>query len=88
MTVHLTVYLVISLPKIPDMHRTCMVLANPTNDLMPLYPPKSLHECDRHRCSIYILVLLHVLHVLCHTNLAPVHTHPWGNHTPQEHLLR
>ena len=30
----MTVYLMISLPKIPYMHRICMVLANPTHGLV------------------------------------------------------
>ena len=49
----MTVYLVISLPKIPYMHRICMVLANPTH-------VQVLQLCVLYRCMSRKLVRVRV----------------------------
>jgi hypothetical protein len=70
---YMTVYLVISLPKIPYMHRIYMVLANPTHDqLLPFGTAGGRH------CQISPR----------HNSAHSSHLTPHAPATPSSHLLR
>jgi len=84
-TPYMTVYFVISLPKIPFIHRICMVLANPTYLHPRPHPPPRPHPRPRPRPCPHI----HSHSAACFiSTLTRKHTHEHARprpHAPSHH---
>jgi len=80
----MTVYLMISLPKMPYINRTYMVLANPTHQLLN---DMNMHVCThtqaatQHTQAATQHTRCHTTHTSCHTTHTSCHTTHTSCHT-------
>ena len=69
-TPYMTVYLVISLPKIPYVHRVYIVLANPTHNTTHTHVHAQIHMLNYIYMRVHDIFICTYAHTLMHT-----HTH-------------